>query len=259
MPEIRWQEMEVLDDVLQMGGGYVLNFSDKTMRNFMWSEFRLDLEDDKYCDTGSSKARRLRRFLSLASGTEAGHILRGLWTYRQHIREQHGHNEPEPDWKERRYFEVIARLEGTGDGLAQTDAIERFVPDETLDELVAGIQRDVEADSPQVALDRLHTYCMKKFAHMLRVRDGDADIPETLNGRLGRYLNPIRQAGVRPITGSIMKSAVQMMEMYNGVRNNDSLAHDNELIDRAEARYIFDSVVSMLRFLRAHEPADFGT
>ena len=93
---------------------------------------------------------------------------------------------------------------------------------------------------------------------MLRQRDGDGDVPDTLNARAGRYFDPMRRAGVRPITDKIMKTSVQILELYNGIRNNESLAHDNTLVDPVEARYIFDSIVAMLRFLKAHEPLTFG-
>lgn len=257
MPEIKWADMGVIDDTLGMGDGYLLSFSDATMRRFFMSEFRLDLEDDKYRANGTSKAKRLRTFLRLASGPQAARVLRGLWEYRAQMRERSG-LDAEPEWVRQRYFQVIERIEG-GEGAVQTDALEHFTVDETLEELIAAIKRDADASAPHAALDRLHTYCMKKFAHLLRVRDGEnVEIPDTLNGRLGRYLNPIRKQGVRPITGKIMKSAVELMEQLNGIRNNESFAHDNMLVDPAEARFIFDSVVSMLRFLKAHEPQDFG-
>jgi hypothetical protein len=43
------------------------------------------------------------------------------------------------------------------------DAIDKFAGDETLEELVAAIDRDIAANKPAAALDRLHTYCMKKI------------------------------------------------------------------------------------------------
>lgn len=257
MPEIKWAEMKILDDTLVMGAGYLLDFSDKTMREFFMNEFRLDLDQDVYRESGTSKARRFRTFLRLADGGQAAHVLRALWGYRDLWREK-SNQEPEAETVAQWYFAIIERLEGAA-GAVQTDALQQFATDETLEQLIAAIKRDADAGAAHPALDRLHTYCMKKFAHLLRARDGDsAEIPDTLNGRLGRYLNPIRREGVRPITRKLMKSSVELMEQFNGIRNNESFAHDNEIVDPAEARFIFDSVVSMLRFLKAHDPQDFG-
>ena len=258
MPPIKRIDMRILDEALEMGSGYVLNFSDKTMSEYFEDEIGIDIDDRQYQDFGSSKAKRLRCLLEKEPGSTSGRVLRALWNYRAELRERRSAT-PDPDYLERRYFEVVSRLEGETKGLPLTDAIERFEKDETLDELVAAIERDISANKPEVALDRLHTYCMKKFGHLLRMRGEEPGAKETLNARAGRYFNPIRKKGVRPITEKIMKSTVEMLELYNSIRNNESLAHDSKLVDPVEARYIFDSVVSMLRFLRAHEPTDFGT
>jgi hypothetical protein len=257
MPTIKTGEMNVLDRVLMMVSGYVLDFSDRTMWDFFDQELGIDIDDARYHEYGGSKGKRLRCFLRISDGHLAARALRALWSHRRNMR-RFLDRPDEDEHLEGRYFEIIARLEGGAGALPLAGAVERFSRDETLEELVASIERDIAAKKPQVALDRLHTYCMKKFAHLLRGRGDEPDSKETLNARAGRYFNPIRRAGVRPITGKIMKSTVEIFEQFNSVRNDESLAHDNELVDQAEAQYIFDSVVSLLRFLKATEGAHFG-
>src|SRR5262249_32393445 len=110
--------------------------------------------------------------------------------------------------------------------------------------LVASIERDLYVNKPQVAMDRLHTYCMKKFAHLLQQRGEDVSTKDTLNSRTGRYFNPLRRTkSLRPITEKIMVNTVETFELFNIVRNTASLAHDNELVEVAEARFIFDSIL----------------
>jgi abortive infection Abi-like protein len=41
------------------------------------------------------------------------------------------------------------------------------------------------------------------------------------------------------------------------VRNNQSLAHNNELLDSAEARFIYDSFTAILRFVKSVEANRF--
>ena len=55
-----------------------------------------------------------------------------------------------------------------------------------------------------------------------------------------------------------MKSTVETFELYNGIRNNESLAHDNTLVESNEARFIFDTIVNMLRFVKTIEGNSFG-
>ncbi len=55
--------MMFLDDVFEMGGGYVLNFSDRTFAQFFAEEINIDIDDRRYAQQGTSKAKRLRFFL----------------------------------------------------------------------------------------------------------------------------------------------------------------------------------------------------
>jgi hypothetical protein len=97
-------------------------------------------------------------------------VLRRLWEYRESSPlYQTAENR---ETAKKRFFDLLARIEGEG-AIPRTYAIDRFKRDETLDELVAAIERDIGANKPIAALDRLHTYCMKKFAHLLGARRAD--------------------------------------------------------------------------------------
>jgi hypothetical protein len=67
------------------GRGYVLDFSDRTFSQFFASELGVDIYDDKYADFGTSKGKRLRRFLILADNKTAATALKKLWEYRKRL------------------------------------------------------------------------------------------------------------------------------------------------------------------------------
>jgi hypothetical protein len=75
-------DMLLLDDLFDMGQGYVLNFSDRTMREFFVQELNVDIDDPIYSQTGKSRARRLRSFLTLTDPPTVVRMLRALWDYR---------------------------------------------------------------------------------------------------------------------------------------------------------------------------------
>ncbi len=103
-------------------------------------------------------------------------------------------------------------------------------------------------------MDHLHTYCMKKFAHLLEVRGLECDKGEALHARMGRYRNALNQERtLTPFTDYALKGAIQLFEKFNLVRNDNSLAHDNPILEPAEARYVFDTVSAALIFIRAVE------
>jgi hypothetical protein len=67
------------------GRGYVLDFSDRTFSQFFAAELGVDIYSDKYADFGSSKGKRLRRFLVLADNKTAAIALKKLWDYRKQL------------------------------------------------------------------------------------------------------------------------------------------------------------------------------
>jgi hypothetical protein len=57
MTNIRSIDMRTLDDLFGMGGGYVLDFSDRTFSIF-FEELNIDIDDPRYAVNGGSKAKR---------------------------------------------------------------------------------------------------------------------------------------------------------------------------------------------------------
>jgi hypothetical protein len=55
------------------------------------------------------------------------------------------------------------------------------------------------------------------------------------------------------MTARILKSSISVLEAFNDVRNNKSLAHDNPILNYDEALLIFNHVTSSVRFLRSLE------
>jgi len=256
MVALKHNEMRVIDDAFDMHSGYVLNFSDRTFSEFFDDEFRLNIYDQKYSFNGTSKAKHLRAFIKTEDEFTVARVLRKLWEHRESVPLYDQRNND--DGVKRRFFELVSKIEGSG-SLARTDAIERFKPDETLEELVAAIERDIGANKPVAALDRLHTYCMKKFAHLLDARHIGWEKAEPLHSRVGKYVKALGQEReLRDLTAQIVKNAIGVFDKFNSVRNNQSLAHDNELLDPAEARFIYDSITAFLRFVKSVETVRFG-
>ncbi len=249
-------DMRFLESALEMGGGYCLDFSDRTYADFFFQTLNIDIDAEEYRLEGGSKGKRMRFFLRTQPDHIVARLLHALQEYRSEMHERTGRSDNEAFAA--RFAAIITRLSASPMPLA-TDPIERFSPDVTLDELAAAIQRDVNAGSAETALDRLHTYCMKKFAYLIRVGDPGMKPAATLHARLGQYLGTRRKAAKEhhPVSFKIMTAAVEAFELYNSVRNDRSLAHDNTLIERAEARFIFDGIMNVLRFLKATEGAVF--
>jgi hypothetical protein len=259
VPKLKRTEIETLDDAFNTGNGagYVLDFSDRTFALYFEEEFGIDIDAGKYSEKGPSKGKRLKCFIDKEDAKTVAQVLRNLWDYRASLLEKRGNGDSKTYLTDA-YFNIVHRLEGDG-GLVSTDAIEKFSNNETLDELIAAIHRDIAANKPQAALDRLHTYCMKKFSHLLSMRNMTCEQDEPLNSRVGKYIKALEgEVEIHEISRRIMKSSISIFDAFNDVRNNKSFAHDNELMGLHEARFIFDSVSNILRFIRSFESSRFG-
>jgi len=93
MPNIRSIDMMVLDDIFDMGSGYVLNFSDRTFAQFFAEELNVDIDNPIYKKIGTSKAKRLRCFLQTVDKATVVRTLNALWEYREVVRQRFGQDD----------------------------------------------------------------------------------------------------------------------------------------------------------------------
>ncbi len=82
-PNIRMTDMMTLDDIFEMGGGYVLDFSNYTFARFFAEELNIDIDDPRYSVNGGSKGKRLRTFLQVVDKATTAKTLEALWKYRE--------------------------------------------------------------------------------------------------------------------------------------------------------------------------------
>lgn len=263
MVTLKGSEIRAIEDAMAFpkGRGYVLDFSDRTISEFFEDEFGVDFDDPKYEANGSSKGKRLKTFVSIEDAYSVAKVLRALWDRREGLIRRSGSNRNADIEEEvkRVFLEIIAKIEGISE-LPRTDALDRYVRDRTLDELIRDIERDLQANKPEAAMDHLHTYCMKKFTHLLRTRGVECVDDEALHARFGKYRRELlKERNLNPFTDRALKSAISLFESYNDVRNHHSFAHDNPILEPAEARYVFDTISAILIFLRAIEAGRYET
>lgn len=81
-PLIGPSDMQVVEHVLGMSGGYVLDFSDRTFDQFIAHELGIDATAPRYSLDGGSKAKRLRRILHSLSAGQQAKVLRAFLKHR---------------------------------------------------------------------------------------------------------------------------------------------------------------------------------
>src|SRR5687767_11588394 len=91
MVHLKRSEMRALDDAFDMGNGFVLNFSDRTMAEFFEDEFGIEIFQEKYRFNGSSKAKHLRAFFETEDAYTVSRVARALWKHRETLPQYHAH------------------------------------------------------------------------------------------------------------------------------------------------------------------------
>lgn len=88
MANFKSTEMKFLDSIFDMAGGYVLDFSDRTMGLFFLEELNIDIDHEMFTKEGTSKAKRLRYLLQHVDRPTACRVLEALWSHRQALRQE---------------------------------------------------------------------------------------------------------------------------------------------------------------------------
>lgn len=100
-------DMRAIESLLEMGSGYVLDFTDRSFAEF-FAEHGVRIDDSRYSEQGSSKAKRLRHFLRTTAPPLTGKVLSALLQHRL-VSRPDGIAEPELA----AYIKTVERFGGT--------------------------------------------------------------------------------------------------------------------------------------------------
>lgn len=81
MAEIKQSEKLILEKLLRMGSGYVLDFSNDSFQQFIFDTTKINIYQNKFAENGSSKAKLLRAFWRLESDSTVGKVIKELIEY----------------------------------------------------------------------------------------------------------------------------------------------------------------------------------
>jgi hypothetical protein len=104
-------DIKLLDEIFEMGGGFVLDFSNPTFSEFFNEELGINIDNPAYDVNGTSKAKRLRFYLRQTSTDNVVRVLLALWEYREATRRRSGEKEPMANAKAE-LFHLISKFGG---------------------------------------------------------------------------------------------------------------------------------------------------
>ena len=188
MSSLNMREKRVLEDFLGMGGGYVLNFSDRTFGEFVHEAVDIEIHTDEYSIHGSSKAKKLRAFWEVESDYLVGRLLNALIDYAQET--AHETTEEAKRLAERPRA-IASRLLAGGPSLDDLRQKAKSLNANHLAEQIRRMEDAVQAD-PSLAIgtaeELIETCCKTILSERGQEISGTPDIP-TLTKATLRELN----------------------------------------------------------------------
>ncbi len=246
MSHLTYSDKQKLEKLFEMDSGYVLNFSDRTFLEF-FSDLGININEEKYFLDGSSKAKRLRAFWKIEEDFLVAAVLRALLNYATGLSNK--------NFELIQACEAIAeRLTSSGADITGINGISNF-NNMTLELLIEEMKSSLERGNPEATIDRLHTFTTNFIRDLCGKNNIEVHRDKPLHSLLGEYIKCLRDRNLleSSMAERILKSNISILEAFNDVRNNQSLAHDNSTLNKLESRFIFNSIVNTIKFLRSLE------
>ena len=242
-------EKRSLEKLFSMGSGYVLDFSNRTFEEFILDSTGKSIYDSKYDNASGSKANRLRAFWSVEPNYVVVKLLGDLVQY---VAEQ----DVMPDQEQRLEScrRVVQRLSQSAP-VPEIEAITPNTVEKDFATLAQSVREAIEKNEPASGLDRLHTFVMKYMRVLCQKHEIKTEKDKPLHSLVGEYVKRLKENSYleSEMTERILKSSISTLEAFNRVRNDQSFAHDNQVLNYDESLLIFNHVASAIRFVEAVE------
>lgn len=238
-----------LEKLFGMRSGYVLDFSDRTFQSFILDTTRIDVFSAEYGQC--SKANRLRTFWNRENNYNTATLTKALVHYWREAKK-------EVSEEDKQLYEECLKI---ADRLLRENPVENFdaIPSSTngkdFNYLADAIREAIEKNRPEAALDRLHTFVVKHIRQLCDKHQIAFSQDEALHSTFGKYVKFLKANNLleSEMSERILKSSISVLEAFNDVRNNQSLAHNNAILNYHESIFIFNNITNIIKFIESVE------
>jgi len=242
-------EKRKFEQLLNMGSGYVLDFSNRTFDEFITDSIGCNIYESRYDYGSGSKANRLRCFWQLEGNNIIGKLMGDMLDYGA----ENGLFANKEVLLDACRKIVVRLLQGSP--VVEMDALTAISDEKDFETVAKAVRDAIEKNMPEAGLDRLHTFVTKYIRTLCTHQNIPVTKHKPLHSLFGEYVKCLRDSGCieSEMASRILKSSISVLEAFNDVRNHQSLAHDNQILKYDEALLIFNHVTSSIRFLRSIE------
>jgi len=256
MSDLTSIEKMKIEKYLDMASGYVLDFSNRTFQEFILENTGLDIYEEKYNYASGSKANRLRAFWKEEHNYVVGKLLNNFVEYWKARKLTNNYQQENDTVLRDEVLKIASRLMENSP-IENIDAIKPISNDKDFATLADNIRESIYKNQPEAALDRLHTYVTKYIRKLCDKHGVSWNKNKPLHSIFGEYIKILKQKNAihSVMSERILKMSISILESFNDVRNNQSFAHDNPLLNYHESILIFNNVSGTIRFIESLEKA----
>lgn len=254
MADLSFTEKAKIEAFLGMKSGYVMDFSDRTFGEFVGEATGLDIFAKKYHYASNSKANRLRRFLNVETNYVVSKL---LWQFCDYWSSKVSTNQINWGSDEGLYKEclrIVERLKSEGI-VEHLEALKPNSDAKDFELLAKSIKESIEKNEPEAALDRLHTFVIKYVRQLCDKHGLCHEKDEPLHSLFGKYVKKLLNDKLIDslMAQKILRFSINVLDAFNDVRNNKSLAHDNPILNYRESILIFNNITNTIKFIETLE------
>ena len=248
------KEKAVFEELFEMHTGYVIDFSNGSLARFIGETVNIDIYNGLGYTEYTSKANKLRQIWNTEPDNVVGTLLSMMLSYYEDFQLKHNKL---TEYQRKKIGElnlVCQRLLSNNVSVQLPKKTE-----ETLQTLIDDINSSLARNKPALVLDRLHTFSTKLLRQIcedngIAVKNDKGEFYplHSLAGMLKKYYseNEVFQS---KFTFMAIQNSISLFDAYNDIRNNQSYAHDNEILDTMEASFAVKSMADLVTFIDSVE------
>lgn len=257
MSTLTYVEKESIAKFFDIREGYIFYSLDKRYgynktktRDLIFEATGIDIYSNP--EYNMSQERCIRKIWDECDDYTVGKLLKTMLDYYVSI----------SDWiwdcLEQNNYETLRKIEAR---LMKNTVSVPQTENESLEMLRQDIERNIANNTPEMAIDRLHTFCVKYLKDLCDkhgvVVSPDAHGHYALNNLAAELQKWYKSNNYIDSEFSLtaIRNSISLFDKFNFLRNNKSPAHDNEFLVKIEAEYVVKIVCDTMAFIDKIEKA----
>lgn len=253
MSSLTYTERARIARFLGFDRGYVFSFlksgyTKTNTRDMIYEATGIDIY--KQAEYDMSQERCIRKIWDECDDYTVGKLLQVMLDYYWNVAEWDWNRREEIDYQELRALEKRLMQNPISIPAGATNTLKLVKED---------IERNCNNNTPELALDRLHTFSTEFFRalcqkHGISTEDnrGNALPLHSLVGELRKWY-VVSDYFESDFAGTAVRDTINIFDKFNAIRNNQSAAHPNKLLNKAEAMYVVKIISATLTFIEEME------